>query len=177
MTDPFYKDIILYLQTLWYQPIASRYECHHVHHQDKIYLILNDTLYHHDFDAILQRFLTHEEAETILNDFHAGACGGHLSGLATTQKILHVEYFWPSIFKDCIETVKKWSPCQMFTPNKCTHPASLHPIVVVGPFAKWGIDFVHYRPISAMGMATLSWLWTISQNGMRQCPNMPKIEK
>ena len=39
----------------------------------------------------------------------------------------------------------------MFTSKKCTHPALLHPIVAVGPFAKWGIDFVHYRPTSTRG--------------------------
>ena len=39
----------------------------------------------------------------------------------------------------------------MFTPNKCTHLAPLHPVVAVGPFAKWGIDFVHCKPTSAGG--------------------------
>ena len=58
-TDPWYGDIILYLQTLRYQPTASRYECRHVHHQTKSYLILNDTLYRRGVDSILRRFLTH----------------------------------------------------------------------------------------------------------------------
>ena len=31
----------------------------------------------------------------------------------------------------------------MFTSKKCTHPALLHLVVAVGPFAKWGIDFMH----------------------------------
>jgi hypothetical protein len=29
----------------------------------------------------------------MLNDFHTGAYGGHLSGLETTQKILRAGYF------------------------------------------------------------------------------------
>ena len=41
-------------------------------------------------DAILWLFLTHEEAEIVLNDYHYGACGGHLSGMDTTEKILLV---------------------------------------------------------------------------------------
>ena len=49
---------------------------------------MDNTLYHHGVDSILQRFSTHEEAEVVLNDFHGGVCGGHLSGLSTTQKIL-----------------------------------------------------------------------------------------
>jgi hypothetical protein len=29
----------------------------------------------------------------MLNDFRTGVCGGHLSGLATAQKILRASYF------------------------------------------------------------------------------------
>jgi hypothetical protein len=91
-----------------------------IHHLAKNYLIITDTLYRRGVDSILHRCLTHEEAKVILNDFHGGACGGHLSGLETTQNILRVGYFWPTIFKDCIEAVKKCHPCQIFTKNMCT---------------------------------------------------------
>ena len=47
--------------------------------------------------------------------------------------------------------VKKFLPCQIFTTKKRTHPAPLHLVVAVGPFAKWGIDFVHCRPTSTGG--------------------------
>ena len=47
--------------------------------------------------------------------------------------------------------VEKFLPYQMFTTKKCTHLALLHPVIVVGPFAKWGIDFMHCRPTSAKG--------------------------
>ena len=101
--------------------------------------------------SILRHCLTHEEDEIVLNDFHAGACGDHLSRLAIAQKILCAGYFWPSIFKDCIETVKKIPLCQNFTTKKHTRPTLLHPILTVGPFAKWGIDFMHCRPTSTEG--------------------------
>ena len=32
-----------------------------------------------------------------------------------------------------------------------THPAPLRPVIVVGPFAKWGIDYMHCNPTSARG--------------------------
>ena len=112
---------------------------------------MNDTLYRRGVDSILHHCLTHEEAEIILNDCHVGACHGHISGLDTAQKILHAGYLWPSIFKDCIEMFKKFPPCQMFTSKKRTHLAPIHPVVAVGPFAKWGIDFMHCRIISFEG--------------------------
>jgi len=52
-----------------------------------------------------------EEAEKVLNDYHSGACGGHLSGYATAQIILRAGYFWPTIFKDCIITVRSCHEC------------------------------------------------------------------
>jgi hypothetical protein len=97
----------------------------------------------------LHRFLTHEDVESVLNDFHKRACGGHLSGLVTAQTILQASYFWPNIFKDCIEVVKKCHPCQVFTRKMCSHPAPLHPVIIVGPFTKWGVDFVDCNPTLA----------------------------
>ena len=86
-----------------------------------------------------------------MNDCHSGACGDHISGMATTQKILRVVYFWPSIFKYCHEAVKKCPPCQLFYPKKRTHPTPLHPVISVGPFTKWAIEFMHCKPTSAGG--------------------------
>ena len=43
----------------------------------------------------------------MLNDCHKGACGGHLSGLSTAQNILREGYFWPSIFKYCVNVFKQ----------------------------------------------------------------------
>ena len=84
----------------------------------------------------------------MLNDCHSGACGGHLSWLATAQRILRVGYFWPSLFKDCVEAVKHCHPCQIFTRKVCAHRAPLFPVVTVGHFTKWGIDFTTCNPPS-----------------------------
>ena len=79
---------IIYLQTLKVPTHLSWDERRWLRHVSKNYLIVDNTLYHHGVDSILQRCLTHDEAEVVLNDCHGGACGGHLSGLSTTQKIL-----------------------------------------------------------------------------------------
>jgi hypothetical protein len=60
-------------------------------------------------------------------------------------------YFWPMIFKDCMHVVQKCHPCQIFTHKMCSHPAPLHPVVVVDPFSKWGIDFMTCNPTSTNG--------------------------
>ena len=87
-----------------------------------------------------------------MNDCHSGACGGHLSRLTIAQKILRPGYFWLMIFKDCISAVKKFHPCQIFSRKMCAHLAPLHPIIAVGPFSKWGIDFTTCNPPSTAGV-------------------------
>ena len=78
---------------------------------------MDNTLYHHGVDSILRRCLIHEEVELVLNDCHRETCGGHLSGLSTAQTILRADYFWLSIFKDCVDAVKKCHPFQVFAGN------------------------------------------------------------
>ena len=114
--------------------------------------IVDNTLYRRGVDSILRHCLTHEEAEVVLNDCHGGACGGHLSGISTAQKILRVGYFWPSIFKDCVAAVKMCHPYQVFARNMSSKPAPLHPTITVGPFTKWGLDFMYCNPASAGGI-------------------------
>jgi hypothetical protein len=87
-SDPWYGDVLVYLQNLMCPTSASHDEHRGIRHQAKNYLILEDTLYRLGVDHILRRCLTHEEVEIMLNNCHTGACGGHLFGLATTQKIL-----------------------------------------------------------------------------------------
>ena len=77
----------------------------------KNYLIVDNTLYRHGLDSILRRCLTHEEAEVVLNDCHGGVCGCNLSGISTAQIFLRAGYFLSSIFKDCVNVVKKCHPC------------------------------------------------------------------
>ena len=126
----------MYLQTLKVPPHLSRDEHRRLRHVAKSYLIVSDTLYHHGVYSILRRYLNHEEAEVVLNDCHGGACGGHLSGLSTAQNILRAGYFWPSIFKDCVDAVKRCHPCQVFARNMHSKPARLHPIITASPFTK-----------------------------------------
>jgi hypothetical protein len=90
-----------------------------------------------------------------LNDYHSRACGGHMFGYDTAENILRVGYFWPFLFKDCITFVKKCHACQTYNNKIRSHPAPLHPVVSIGHFMKWGIDFMTCNPHLIRGMNTL----------------------
>jgi hypothetical protein len=134
--DLWYEDIIIYLQTQTFHPDLSSTEHLHIQYQAHQYIIIGDTLYHRGVYSIFHRCLTHEEVERALNDGHVGACGGHMSRYATTQKILRARYFWPSLFKDCILVVQKCHACQIYDRKLHAPLAPLHPIVLVVPFEK-----------------------------------------
>ena len=149
--DPWYGDILVYLQTLKCPAFFSQENRCNLQVNEKIYLIIDDTLYWHGVDSILRRYLTHEEAELVLNGSHSRACGGHLFGLATAQKILRAGYFWPTIFKDCVEAMKRCHPCHLYTRKMQPHTTPLFPVIAVGLFTKWGVDYVTYNLVLVGG--------------------------
>ena len=87
-SDPWYGDILVYLQTQRFRPSATKDDCRRIRHLAQNYLIVGDTLYHRGVDTVLHRCVIHEEAEKIMNDCHSRPYGGHLLGLATAQNIL-----------------------------------------------------------------------------------------
>ena len=59
-SDPWYGDILIYLQTLKCRQTFSREERRRLRHNAKNYLIVDNTLYRRGVDLILRRCLTHE---------------------------------------------------------------------------------------------------------------------
>ncbi|XP_020209336.1 protein NYNRIN [Cajanus cajan] len=51
-------------------------------------------------------------------------------------------YFWPSIFKDCIEFSKGYEECQKHGPIHRVPATELHTIVKPWPFRGWAIDII-----------------------------------
>ena len=74
-SNPWYRDILIYLQTLKYPAASSWEERRKLFLHAKNYLIIGDTLYRRGVDSVLRRCLTHEEAEIVLNDSIAERVG------------------------------------------------------------------------------------------------------
>jgi hypothetical protein len=85
-SNPWYGDIVLYLQTLKFPLHLSRDDRQRIIYQANKYTIVGDTLYRRGIKNIFRRCLTHREVEYVLNDCHNGSCGGHLSEIATSKK-------------------------------------------------------------------------------------------
>ena len=53
------------------------------------------------------RCLKKDKAEEVMKEIHAGVCGSHMNGIILAKKIVRQGYYWFSMEKDCIQTVRQ----------------------------------------------------------------------
>lgn len=63
-------------------------------------------------DGIIRRCISEDEVLRTLEAAHASPVGGHHAGDRTTRKVLQSGYYWPTLFKDCYEFVKRYDQCK-----------------------------------------------------------------
>jgi hypothetical protein len=83
-----------------------------------------------------------DEVHDILKSCHDDPCGGHFVDKRTRYKVLHQGYYWPTIFVDAKEYVKRCDSCQCMGMPVQIDEIPLQPHMVLEPFYKWAIDFV-----------------------------------
>eukprot|EP00253_Pinus_taeda_P003308 PITA_03308 len=122
------------------------------------FCIMNGALYWKDPGGVLLNCLVEEEAKQVMEDFHKGDCGGHLFWKTTTNKILRVGYYWPTLFADVYKIVVSYHKCQIFQGKRKLQPLPLKPIEVSAPFQQWGLDFI--GEIHPSSSAQHKWILT-----------------
>ena len=70
----------------------------------------------------------------ILKACHDEPYGGHFADKRTTYKILHLGYYWPSIFKDAKEYVKRCDSFQRVGKPAPSNEIPLQPHVLIEHF-------------------------------------------
>ncbi|XP_070053897.1 uncharacterized protein [Nicotiana tomentosiformis] len=68
---------------------------------DKPYLFLIFT------DGVIRRWVSDEEQNVILEAFHSLPYGGHHGGAKIAGKVLSCGFYWPTIYKDSSDMVKR----------------------------------------------------------------------
>ena len=97
---------------------------------------------------IIHKCVKEDEIYDILRACHDEPCGGHFADKRTTYKIIFSGYYWPSIFKDEKEYVRKCDSCQRMGQLLQSDEMALQPEVLMEPFERWALDFV--GPINPM---------------------------
>lgn len=75
------------------------------------YSWINEELYKTWPDLIIQRCVREDGVLEIIKDCHEEPCGGNFSDKRTTYKALLLGYYWPFVFKDANEYVKRCDNC------------------------------------------------------------------
>jgi len=77
-----------------------------------------------------------------MDELHNGVCGMHCGQRTLAARIIRAGYYWPTVWQDCSEYVKRCKGYQdngLFNHQPLTE---LHNIRSPWPFAKWGMDIV-----------------------------------
>nr|GFB08825.1 hypothetical protein [Tanacetum cinerariifolium] len=80
-----------------------------VAHKDPSTLWFADLANYHAGNFIIK---ASKEAIDILNACHSGPTGGHYGASYTAKKVFDLGFYWPSIYKDAFELVKRYDSCQ-----------------------------------------------------------------
>lgn len=84
----------------------------------------------------------------ILKACHDEPRGGHFVDKRIAHKVLHLGYYWPTLFKDAKTCVKSCDSCQRMGSPVQSNEMPLQPQVLIEPFERWDLDFV--CPIAPM---------------------------
>eukprot|EP00253_Pinus_taeda_P004051 PITA_04051 len=137
-----YADIIYYLKNRYAPSYLDHTKKRALRLKAKQYQLINDILFRMNYDSILLRCLEKYEAEKVLQELHDGIAGGHYTGDATAHKILRAGYYWPMLFKDSHNYVRKCQVCQTTTGRQKKPSLPLQTVNIEQPFSQWGLDLI-----------------------------------
>nr|GEX32267.1 reverse transcriptase domain-containing protein [Tanacetum cinerariifolium] len=97
---------------------------------------------------IIRRCVAGKEAIDILNACHSGPTRGHYGASYTAKKVFDSGFYWPSIYKDAFELVKRYDLCQRQGKVSQKDEMPQNFIQICEIFDVWGIDFMGPFPSS-----------------------------
>jgi hypothetical protein len=111
LNSPWYADLVFVLQNLQAPPGLTKTKARFLKLKALKFCILEGNLYWKDPAGILLNCLLKDEADKVLQEFHAGECGGHLNWKVTANKILRAGFYWPTLFADVHQKVTACHQC------------------------------------------------------------------
>jgi len=111
---PSYTDICYVLLNLCAPPGLSRKKKRFLKMKALKFCVLDGALFWKNHEGILLNYLTMNETNNFLQEFHAGDCGGHLYWKTTVDKVLRDGFYWPTLFADVKKFTISCHKCQIF---------------------------------------------------------------
>ncbi|GJX72272.1 reverse transcriptase domain-containing protein [Tanacetum coccineum] len=99
-------------------------------------------------DNIMRRCVVGSETLEILAHCHSRPTGGHHSASVTVKKVYESGFYWPSVFKDANEYIRRCDACQRSENISSSNEMPQNNIQVCEVFDVWGLDFMGPFPQS-----------------------------
>ncbi|GKC18311.1 reverse transcriptase domain-containing protein [Tanacetum coccineum] len=99
-------------------------------------------------DNIMRRCVAGSKTLEILAHCHSGPTGGHHSANVTAKKVYESGFYWPSVFKDANEYVRRCDACQRSGNISSRNEMPQNNIQVCEVFDVWGLNFMRPFPKS-----------------------------
>ncbi|XP_070035208.1 uncharacterized protein [Nicotiana tomentosiformis] len=92
--------------------------------------------------GMFRRCVPEEEQGKIFGGCHSSLYGGHHDGARTAAKVLSCGFYWPTLYKDYSELVKRCDECQWASGILKKNEMPLTTILEIDIFDVWGIHFM-----------------------------------
>ena len=106
------------------------------------FMLLNDALYKRGFSLPYLRCVEEDKVRYILKEVHEGICRDHTRPRSLISKITRMEYFWPTMWKEAKDFIKRCDKCQKYGNAHRILGEKMTIITSLWPFAQWDIDIV-----------------------------------
>ncbi|XP_070054496.1 uncharacterized protein [Nicotiana tomentosiformis] len=93
-------------------------------------------------DGVIRQCVPEEEQREILEACHSSPYGGHLGGARMATKVLSCGFYWPTLYKDASDLIKRCDECQRAGGISKKNEMPLTTILEIDIFDVWGIDFM-----------------------------------
>ena len=106
------------------------------------YFVERGVLFQKVFNGEPLKCLETPEAQSVVQEVHAGKCEDHQGKKWLLQQLLNLGYFWPTMKQDTAKHVKTCDTCQVHGSLIHTYPTSLQNMTTPWPFHTWGLDLI-----------------------------------
>ena len=128
---PWFGDIANYLYSGKLPPHFLPREKRQVIKQSAIYSWIGGDIFYTENDLIIIRCIREDEVLDILKACHDEPCGGHIADKKIDYKVLHLGYYWPTLFTDAKKYVRSCDSCQRMGKPVARDEMPLQPQVLI----------------------------------------------